>query len=110
MPLKLATSRYSTNFPNNSTNKLTGDANDNGISNAMGIVGFALLPRNIQFVSNNPVRVVVNQAADGDELADKQWGKIMTKAKLVRRPNGELRTREYLTGAEVERLIKAARS
>jgi integrase len=27
-----------------------------------------------------------------------------------RRPNGELRTREYLTPAEVERLIKAARS
>jgi len=35
----------------------------------------------------------------------------MTKAiKLIRRPNGELRTREYLTGAEVERLIKAAKS
>ena len=29
----------------------------------MGVVGFALLPRNIQFVSNNPVCVVVNQAA-----------------------------------------------
>jgi len=33
----------------------------------------------------------------------------MTKAKLVRRPNGELRTREYLTGAEVEKLIAAAK-
>jgi len=33
----------------------------------------------------------------------------MMKAKLVRRPNGELRTREYLTGAEVEKLIAAAK-
>jgi type 1 fimbriae regulatory protein FimB/type 1 fimbriae regulatory protein FimE len=33
----------------------------------------------------------------------------MTKANLKRRPNNELRTREYLTGAEVERLITAAK-
>ena len=32
-----------------------------------------------------------------------------TKLKLIRRPNGELRTREYLTGAEVEKLIAAAK-
>src|SRR5262249_6041009 len=32
------------------------------------------------------------------------------KTNLKRRPNGELRTREYLTEAEVERLIKAAKA
>jgi type 1 fimbriae regulatory protein FimB/type 1 fimbriae regulatory protein FimE len=33
----------------------------------------------------------------------------MTKTNLKRRPNGELRTREYLTEAEVEKLIAAAK-
>lgn len=75
----------------------------------MGNMGFVLLSGDLRSVSNTLRGLVVNQAADGDELADKQWGKIMTKAKLVRRPNGELRTREYLTGAEVEKLIAAAK-
>src|SRR5581483_3931302 len=33
-----------------------------------------------------------------------------TVAMPVRRPNAELRTREYLTDAEVEKLMKAARN
>src|SRR5436190_10165747 len=53
-----------------------------------------------------------------------QWGFHMTKSQLLlvsprtiigtvlprRVPNADLRTREYLTGAEVERLIKAAKA